>query len=67
MQGHYPELWKRTKPMLQTDFLIRERITEWLADVKNKRVIDVGCGEGYIIRKLSALGAIVDAFDKILI
>jgi 2-polyprenyl-3-methyl-5-hydroxy-6-metoxy-1,4-benzoquinol methylase len=64
MSGHIPELWQRTKPMLQTGFLIREKIISLLGDVKNLKVLDAGCGEGYISRKLADKGAIVEGLDN---
>jgi ubiquinone/menaquinone biosynthesis C-methylase UbiE len=64
MVGHNPELWKRTEPILQTDFLVREKIPIWLGDVPGRRILDAGCGEGYVSRKLRGLGAIVEGFDN---
>ena len=63
MIGHTPELWKRDKPELQTDFLIREKILVWIGDVKGKKILDAGCGEGYLTRKFISSGACVNAFD----
>ncbi|MEK6888197.1 MAG: methyltransferase domain-containing protein [Candidatus Aenigmatarchaeota archaeon] len=64
MKGHVASLWKRTKPGIQTDFLVREHIPKWLGKVKGKHILEAGCGEGYIVRKLTKLGADVDAFDN---
>lgn len=64
MTGHNPGLWKRTKPTLQTDFLVREKTPAWLGNIKNKKILDAGCGEGYVARKLAQLGAKVEAIDK---
>lgn len=64
MSGHNPELWKRNKPILQTDFLVREKIPQQLDKVEGKRILDAGCGEGYVARKLRDLGAIVEGFDN---
>lgn len=64
MEGHYPELWKRTKPLLQTDFLVREPIPKWIGEVGGKSVLDAGCGEGYVSRMLAKLSAKVKAFDN---
>jgi len=63
MTGHNQELWKRKQPTFQTDFLVRERIPGYLIKVKGKHILDAGCGEGYVSRKLQNLGAIVSAFD----
>ena len=38
-------------------------IDDLLGDVKDKRVLDVGCGDGYYARKLAATGAAVLAID----
>ncbi len=64
MSGHNPDLWKRTKPTLQTDFLVREKIPSWLGNIKNKKILDAGCGEGYVARKLTKLDAKIKAIDK---
>ncbi len=63
MAGYNPRFWKRNKPQLQTDFLVREKIPGILSPLTEKRVLDAGCGEGYLARKLAAQGAIVSAFD----
>lgn len=62
--GHVPELWQRNEPLLQTDFLVREKILPYLGDIQGHKILDVGCGEGYVARKLAKAGAIVEAFDN---
>ncbi|MBI4452516.1 class I SAM-dependent methyltransferase [Candidatus Woesearchaeota archaeon] len=57
------ELWRRTEPMLQSDFLMRQHFPEWLGDVSGKHILDACCGEGYVARMLAARGATVKAFD----
>jgi len=60
---HVANLWARNRPELQTDFLIREKILDWFGDIKEKKILDAGCGEGYMTRKLISAGAYVEAFD----
>jgi SAM-dependent methyltransferase len=38
-------------------------IFETLGDIKRKRILDAGCGDGYLSRKLAQQGAIVTAVD----
>ena len=63
MSSYNHRLWRRNEPLLQTDFLVRERITGWLGPIVGKTILDAGCGEGYVVRKLAGLGAKVEAFD----
>lgn len=37
-------------------------ILQILGDVSGKRVLDAGCGDGYLSRKLAKLGALVTMF-----
>ncbi len=64
MSAYNAKLWLRTKSILQTDFLMREHIPEWLGNVKGKLILDAGCGEGYVARKLAQKGAIVKGIDN---
>ncbi|MBI4163494.1 MAG: class I SAM-dependent methyltransferase [Candidatus Aenigmarchaeota archaeon] len=64
MEGHNVDLWKRSEPTFQTDFLVREKIPTWLGDVRNKKILDAGCGEGYVARKLAKLEAKIKAIDS---
>ena len=64
MSGHNPELWKRNEPVLQTDFLVREKVLPILGNVTGMTILDAGCGEGYVSRKLAEAGAVVEAFDN---
>ena len=38
--------------------LLNPALFQLLPDVKGKRVLDAGCGEGYLSRKLARLGAV---------
>lgn len=52
--------WARTQPRCLSDFTGRPVVFDFLAqEVKGKRVLDVGCGEGYCARKVIKLGASV--------
>lgn len=64
MAGYSEDHWKRSGPALQADFLVREHIPEWLGDVTGKRVLDAGCGEGYVSRLLARRNARVSGFDQ---
>jgi ubiquinone/menaquinone biosynthesis C-methylase UbiE len=45
--------WKRNSPKHITDFLIRSRVVGLMKKIsKNKIVLDLGCGEGYVSRQL---------------
>jgi len=64
MDGHNIEVWRRTEPYFQSDFLSRAHIPEWLGEVSKKKILDVGCGEGYVARMLATRGAHVFGFDR---
>jgi len=49
--------WVRKKPNLLTDFSVRPLILHWCGSLKNKSVIDIGCGEGYVSRYCKSHGA----------
>lgn len=44
-------------------YLLDPIILQVLGDVSGKRVLDAGCGEGYLCRKLAKLGAIVTGVE----
>lgn len=43
--------------------LLNPALFQLLPDVNGKRVLDAGCGEGYLCRKLAKLGALVTGVD----
>jgi len=49
--------WKRTEPILLSDFTARPFLLSWCEPVRGKRVLDLGCGEGYFSRQLKQRGA----------
>jgi SAM-dependent methyltransferase len=56
--------WRRDEPLLLSDFTARERVIEVLGDVGGLHLWDLGCGEGYVGRRLAALGPRrIDGFD----
>ena len=55
--------WQRREPILLSDFTARPFMIEWCGDVRDQRVLDLGCGEGYVARQLTALGAKVSGVD----
>jgi SAM-dependent methyltransferase len=44
-------------------FRVFQRLKEQLGDLRGRRVLECGCGSGWITVELAALGATVDAFD----
>ena len=49
--------WARTAPVLLSDFTARPRVLEALGDLTGQRVLDLGCGEGYVSRLMLDAGA----------
>ena len=56
--------WQRSEPLLLSDYTARERVFEAVGDIRGFRLWDLGCGEGYVSRRLAAMGAQqVEGFD----
>ena len=56
--------WQRDKPVMLSDFTARPVVMKELGDITGRRVVDLGCGEGYVSRLLCEAGAAsVDGFD----
>lgn len=49
--------WARTEPILLSDYSARPYVIEWCEPLANKKVLDIGCGEGYVGRELLKRGA----------
>lgn len=49
--------WKRNKPLLLSDFTARPFLLSWCEPLDGQRVLDLGCGEGYVARQLKERGA----------
>ncbi len=51
------ERWRRVEPVLLSDFTARPHVLDWCQPIEGARVLDLGCGEGYMARRLLELGA----------
>lgn len=58
-----PSFWKRDKKEIQSDFLCRPYVLDLMGEIKGEKVIDLGCGEGYLSRKISKKGGKVTGVD----
>ena len=46
--------WVRTEPVLLSDYTARPFVLERAGAIEGSRVLDLGCGEGYVSRQLAA-------------
>jgi SAM-dependent methyltransferase len=49
--------WARRERVLLSDFTARPRVVEELGPLEDARVLDLGCGEGYVARLVAEAGA----------
>ncbi|MFM7725521.1 MAG: class I SAM-dependent DNA methyltransferase, partial [Flavobacteriales bacterium] len=49
--------WKRTGPVLLSDYSARPFVMNLCEPVQGARILDIGCGEGYVGRELLKRGA----------
>lgn len=61
--GH-GDFWNRSDKKIQSDFVCRPQAVQLAGNVRGKSVADIGCGEGYVSRILSSLGANVIGIDQ---
>ena len=45
--------WVRTEPVLLSDYTARPFVLESAGSLEGSRVLDLGCGEGYVSRQLA--------------
>ena len=51
------ENWQRTAPTLLSDYSARPFVLDMCEPIKDARIFDLGCGEGYVSRQLINRGA----------
>jgi len=49
--------WARNEKILLSDFTARPVVLRTLEPIANQRVLDLGCGEGFVARQIMAAGA----------
>lgn len=49
--------WNKKQPKVIGDLLGRKQVLDMLKDIKNKKILDSGCGSGYMARRLAKKGA----------
>ena len=49
--------WKRTGPLLLSDYSARPFVMDMCEPLQGQRLLDIGCGEGYVGRELLKRGA----------
>ena len=50
------DTWSRTEPILLSDYTARPFVLDAAAPLEGRRVLDLGCGEGYVSRQVAAHG-----------
>ena len=62
-EGWKEHINNRPEAELYRNHILHPMLLELLGDVKEKKVLDAGCGEGYLSRMLAEMGAIVTGID----
>lgn len=57
MYDRHADNWKRVEPMLLSDYSARPFVIDKCSPLEGKKVLDLGCGEGYVGRELLKKGA----------
>ena len=57
LYDQHSNLWVRSEPTILSDYTARPRVLEALGEVTGLSILDIGCGEGYMARKLASAGA----------
>jgi SAM-dependent methyltransferase len=57
LYNNHARRWARHEPTLLSDFTARPRVVSALGALHSRRVLDLGCGEGYVARTLLQSGA----------
>ncbi len=62
--------WSRNEPVLLSDYSARPFVINLCEPIDTKRILDIGCGEGYVGRRLAMAGAKhvhgIDISDKMI-
>ena len=67
MKKSYSEcsnFWDRNEPKMMGDFVNRPKAIKLLGNIKGKKILDAGCGTGYVSRILSQKGGIIYGCDN---
>ncbi len=62
MYNESAQNWDRDKPTYWSDFDARPKLVELATKLQPKNILDIGCGEGYVSRKV-AIGARITGID----
>ena len=60
---HHATFWSRLEKKIQSDFICRPQALELAGDVTQRKIVDVGCGDGYVSRLLANADARVVGID----
>lgn len=57
------DYWQKTKPRVMGDIEQRPKAVELFSDITGKKILDAGCGTGYVARMLANAGAQTEGCD----